>query len=117
MPESQNAFANAMSKAELQFAPAPCVRTRQFPLGLAGRCKCPRIGDSNSSALLPTITSYASAHKLCKRRHSWSTPGHGVTDAVLGRFIVSRVVIARVLESVLARTSKGRFETEATPVL
>ena len=45
-PEAQNAVASATRSGESQFAPAPCVRTRQSPAELAGLCRNPRTGTS-----------------------------------------------------------------------
>jgi len=45
-PDAHIARASATRRGESQFDPAPCVRTRQSPPGLVGRCRNPRTGTS-----------------------------------------------------------------------
>jgi len=49
-PDSQNATASATRSGDPQFAPAPCVRTRQSPPEPVGRCRNPRMGASFGAA-------------------------------------------------------------------
>jgi hypothetical protein len=87
-PESQNAPASATRSGESQFAPAPCVRTRQSPAELVERCRNPRTGASfcgasQNSLYLFISTAHCSQRPQPFRQRSRSQRPQEIDDFLL----------------------------------
>ena len=91
IPAAQKASASATSSGDSQFAPAPCVSTRQSASGFEERCRKPRTGASSSfrsenrspvCMVIPTTTRPTIMFKKFadKPGPEWSTGRYQIDD-------------------------------------